>query len=226
MKAGVSTGSKTPSRHAGGAVGATPSRPAPLVHKGPKGKMQGYRFPGRDYRQPAFYMITMTAHDRRPWFASCADNRSTLTEDGHLVYARWQRIARDYPQCGASLATYFDGSAPKLANRDARMRPQWRCARLALHLAGRKGHRPRCVGCRRLSHPHETRRLPSYLQAPRQNLRPVCPGPAPYPRLPSTRIRQQPVTRDLCLAMNRWCRHIAKARHPMTIKDKASCVSA
>ena len=93
MNAGVNTASRTP---------ATPLRPAPLVHKGPvqKGpreRVQGYRFPTRDYRQPAFYMITMTAIDRRPRFATCAENRTTLTEDGQLVYDLWHRMAEDYP---------------------------------------------------------------------------------------------------------------------------------
>jgi len=95
MDAGVNTASKTP------------PRPAPLVHmgpvqKGPREKVQGYRFPTRDYRQPAFYMITMSALDRRPRFATCAENRTTLTEDGQLVYDLWHRIAKDYPQISLS----------------------------------------------------------------------------------------------------------------------------
>lgn len=93
MDAGVNTASRTP---------ATPLRPAPLVHKGPRERVQGYRFPTRDYRQPAFYMITMTALDRRPRFATCAENRTTLTEDGQLVYDLWHRIAKDYPQISLS----------------------------------------------------------------------------------------------------------------------------
>jgi REP element-mobilizing transposase RayT len=98
MDAGVNTVSKTP---------ATPPRPAPLVHKGPvqtgpREKVQGYRFPTRDYRQPAFYMITMSALDRRPRFATCAENRTTLTEDGQLVYDLWRRISKDYPQIALS----------------------------------------------------------------------------------------------------------------------------
>ncbi len=62
-----------------------------------QGVKQGYRFPGRDYRIPAFYMITMTSHERRPRFGVCANNRSTLNDDGWLVYETWQRMARDYP---------------------------------------------------------------------------------------------------------------------------------
>ena len=46
--------------------GNTPSRPAQPVHR-----LQGIRFPGRDYRIPAFYMITMTVLDRKPLFATC-----------------------------------------------------------------------------------------------------------------------------------------------------------
>jgi REP element-mobilizing transposase RayT len=62
-----------------------------------QGPKQGYRFPGRDYRMPAFYMITMTAHDRRPRFGVCANNRCILNEDGWLVYETWNRMALDYP---------------------------------------------------------------------------------------------------------------------------------
>ena len=77
---------------------ATAPRPASLVHKGPQEKVQGYRFPTRDYRQPAFYLITMTAHDRIPRFSTCAHNRIELKEDGRLVENLWHRIGKDYPQ--------------------------------------------------------------------------------------------------------------------------------
>lgn len=96
MDAGVNTASRT---DASPAAHSAPPRPAALVHKG---KVQGYRFPTRDYRQPAFYMITMSAHDRRPRFATCANNRTELTEDGRLVYALWQLMAKDYPQISLS----------------------------------------------------------------------------------------------------------------------------
>ena len=115
MCAGVNTASRTPSAQAA-ALGspctaqqgqtAHFSRPrhAALVHKGKSKKeaVQGYRFPTRDYRQPAFYMITMSACDRHPRFATCANNRAILTEDGRLVYALWHRMARDYPQISLS----------------------------------------------------------------------------------------------------------------------------
>jgi REP element-mobilizing transposase RayT len=51
-----------------------------------------------DYRAPAFYMVTITTHERRPWFSTCANNASTLTDDGWLVYNLWHRIPQDYPQ--------------------------------------------------------------------------------------------------------------------------------
>ena len=68
-------------------VGSTVSRSAQPVHR-----LQGIRFPGRDYRLPAFYMITMTTHARRPLFARCADNRALLYEDGWLVYNLWHAM--------------------------------------------------------------------------------------------------------------------------------------
>jgi REP element-mobilizing transposase RayT len=50
-----------------------------------------------DYRAPAFYMVTIVAHRRRPWFAVCENNTATLTEDGRLVRDLWRRITVDYP---------------------------------------------------------------------------------------------------------------------------------
>ncbi len=55
------------------------------------------RSPCQDYRAPAFYMITMTTHERRPLFARCADNRAKLNEDGWLVYDLWQAMPKTYP---------------------------------------------------------------------------------------------------------------------------------
>lgn len=81
----VNTGGNTPSHPERG--GHTPSRPAQPVHR-----LQGIRFPGRDYRIPAFYMITMTALDHKPLFATCENDRSTLNDDGWLVYDLWHRM--------------------------------------------------------------------------------------------------------------------------------------
>ena len=39
----------------------------------------------QDYRAPAFYMITMTTLERRPIFATCADSKAILNDDGWLV---------------------------------------------------------------------------------------------------------------------------------------------
>ncbi len=67
-------------------------RPAQPVHR-----LQGIRFPGRDYRIPAFYLITMTALGRKPLFGGCKDNRTILNADGRLVDTLWRRMATDYP---------------------------------------------------------------------------------------------------------------------------------
>ena len=56
----------------------------------------------QDYRAPAFYMITMTAHLRRPLFATCADNRSTLNKDGWLVYNLWHAMPQTYKEVATS----------------------------------------------------------------------------------------------------------------------------
>ncbi len=72
-------------------------RPAGVVHNATP-RPQGLRCKGRDYRQPAFYMITMTTHNRQRLFATCADNRSTLTHDGWLVYDLWHAMPKTYPQ--------------------------------------------------------------------------------------------------------------------------------
>jgi REP element-mobilizing transposase RayT len=60
------------------------------------------RSPFQDYRAPAFYMVTMTTRDRRPWFGVCEDNRCTLNEDGWIVHNLWHAIARDYPKIEVS----------------------------------------------------------------------------------------------------------------------------
>ncbi len=73
-------------------VGSTVSRSAQPVHR-----LQGIRFPGRDYRLPAFYMVTMTTLGRKRLFATCANDKSTLNADGWLVYELWHRMASDYP---------------------------------------------------------------------------------------------------------------------------------
>ena len=63
---------------------STESRPAHPVHK-----LQGIRCRGRDYRIPAFYLITMATLDREPLFATCEDARSTLTRELCLAMNRW-----------------------------------------------------------------------------------------------------------------------------------------
>lgn len=56
----------------------------------------------QDYRAPAFYMITMTALNHRPLFATCADNRSLLNKDGWLVHNLWHAMTRTYPEVATS----------------------------------------------------------------------------------------------------------------------------
>jgi REP element-mobilizing transposase RayT len=51
-----------------------------------------------DYRDPFFYMITITTHQRRPWFGVCENNACVLSPAGLLVRDLWHRISRDYPQ--------------------------------------------------------------------------------------------------------------------------------
>lgn len=38
-----------------------------------------------DYRDPFFYMVTVTTHERRPWFGVCKDNACVLNADGWLT---------------------------------------------------------------------------------------------------------------------------------------------
>jgi len=78
-------------------AGKTECRSAQPVHR-----LQGIRCPGRDYRMPAFYMITMSTFGRKPLFATCANNRAHLNPDGWLVYDLWHRMAKDYPQLETS----------------------------------------------------------------------------------------------------------------------------
>jgi REP element-mobilizing transposase RayT len=51
-----------------------------------------------DYRDPFFYMVTVTTHQRHPWFGVCENNACTLSADGLLVRDLWHRIPRDYPK--------------------------------------------------------------------------------------------------------------------------------
>ena len=60
------------------------------------------RSPFQDYRAPAFYMVTMVTHNRRPFFATCADNRATLTDDGWLAHNLWRAIPETYPAIAVS----------------------------------------------------------------------------------------------------------------------------
>ena len=46
-----------------------------------------------DYRDPFFYMVTITTHERRPWFGVCENNACTLSADGWLVHNLWHRIS-------------------------------------------------------------------------------------------------------------------------------------
>lgn len=61
-----------------------------------------HRSPCQDYHAPAFYMITMTTHERRPLFAHCENNRALLNEDGWLVYNLWHAMPKTYPAVATS----------------------------------------------------------------------------------------------------------------------------
>ncbi len=88
---GVNTAHRTRTAH--GAEGG-PVRP---VHRAFQHSMLRRCF-NHDYRDPFFYMITITTHQRRPWFGICENNACTLSADGLLVRDLWYRIPRDYPQ--------------------------------------------------------------------------------------------------------------------------------
>ena len=55
-----------------------------------------------DYRDPFFYMVTITTHERRPWLGVCENNACTLSADGWLVHNLWHRISQDYPRIALS----------------------------------------------------------------------------------------------------------------------------
>jgi REP element-mobilizing transposase RayT len=55
-----------------------------------------------DYRAPCFYMVTLTTHERRPWFGTCENDACTLNTDGWAIYNLWQRIPQDYPNIAVS----------------------------------------------------------------------------------------------------------------------------
>lgn len=55
-----------------------------------------------DYREPFFYMVTITTHERRPWLGVCENNACTLSADGWLVHNLWHRISQDYPRIALS----------------------------------------------------------------------------------------------------------------------------
>lgn len=138
----------------------------------PAYRLQGIRFPDRDYRIPAFYLITMTTLGRKPHFGTCENNRTFLNDDGRLVHDLWRRIASDYPLV--------------------------RTAELVImpdHLHGI---------VRVLKHMDKPRGRYFDLCAQGRLLILACRPPATGP---------EPMTRELCLAMNHWCETIARPYH-------------
>jgi len=85
---GVNTAHRTSTAH-----GAGPVRP---VHGAFQHSMLRRCF-NHDYRDPFFYMITITTHQRRPWFGVCENNACTLSADGLLVRDLWYRTPHDTP---------------------------------------------------------------------------------------------------------------------------------
>jgi REP element-mobilizing transposase RayT len=47
-------------------------------------------------------MVTVTTHERRPWFGVCENNACELNADGWRVHNLWHRIPQDYPQIAIS----------------------------------------------------------------------------------------------------------------------------
>jgi len=62
-----------------------------------EGEIQGFRRTGHDYRQPWFYMITMTTLNRKPLFGVCENNTTIPSKDGRLVYEHWRELPARYP---------------------------------------------------------------------------------------------------------------------------------
>ena len=91
---GVNAGHRT-----GPAPGA--SGPVSPVHGAFQHSMLRRCF-NHDYRDPFFYMVTVTTHERRPWFGVCENNACVLNADGWLVHNLWHRISQDYPQIAIS----------------------------------------------------------------------------------------------------------------------------
>jgi len=88
---GVNTAHSTSAAHGAGGGSVRP------VHGAFQHSMLRRCF-NHDYRDPFFYMITITTHQRRPWFGICENNACTLSADGLLVRDLWYRIPYDYPQ--------------------------------------------------------------------------------------------------------------------------------
>lgn len=79
-------------------TGGSPARP---VHGAFQHSMVRRCF-NHDYCDPFFYMVTITTHQRRPWFGVCENSACTLSADGLLIRDLWHRIPRDYPQIALS----------------------------------------------------------------------------------------------------------------------------
>jgi len=88
---GVNTAHRTRTAHGAGGGSVRP------VHGAFQHSMLRRCF-NHDYRDPFFYMITITTHQRRPWFGVCENNACTLSADGLLVRDLWYRIPHDTPQ--------------------------------------------------------------------------------------------------------------------------------
>jgi len=64
--------------------------------------LQGTRCPWHDYRQPWFYMVTMTTFGRKPLFGTCLDGKSIPSRDGWIVYDHWRDLPKQFPQLDTS----------------------------------------------------------------------------------------------------------------------------
>lgn len=57
-----------------------------------------YRARFHDYREPAFYMLTLVSKNRQPRFSTCADDRVVFTTDGGIAHRFWHNIPKRFPE--------------------------------------------------------------------------------------------------------------------------------
>jgi REP element-mobilizing transposase RayT len=73
-------------------------KPPPMSTTRPPVKPQGKRAFFQDYRQPWFYMVTMTTLHRLPLFGVCQNNTVELSQEGEIARALLRALPQTYPQ--------------------------------------------------------------------------------------------------------------------------------